>query len=217
MLDEDETDFDTPTERAIIDHYGLNPEDGWAIHRYSFPWKTKRRPKSISSLALTLTPQPVCVPGSEFEVQKPGDTFAFSHNGIPYTLTAQNLEPQTLPKNAFSDARFDFPNRFTAMTYTVSPAPPKNLISVEDCTQNDPPVEREAPKDYPFMPEAQNAAVIGIIGGADGPTALFVTTKSEDKAVLTTCSALHFAPPKKITWRIVFHETPFAPETFPLL
>lgn len=212
-----ESDFDTPTERAIIDHYGLNPEDGWAIHRYSFPWKTKRRPKSISLLALTLTPQPVRVPGTEFEVQKPGDIFAFSHNGIPYTLTAQNLEPQTLPKNAFSDARFDFPNRFTAMTYTVSPAPPKNLISVEDCTQNDPPVEREAPKDYPFMPEAQNAAVIGIIGGADGPTALFVTAKSEDKTVLTACSALHFAPPKKITWRIVFHETPFAPETFPLL
>lgn len=36
------------------------------------------------------------------------------------------------------------------------------------------------------MPEAQNAAVIGIIGGADGPTALFVAAKSEDKAVLTT-------------------------------
>ena len=116
-LDADgESDFDTPTERAIIDRYGLDSEDGWAIHRYSFPWKTKRRPKSISSLALTLTPQPVCVPGSEFEVQKPGDRFAFSHNGIPYTLTAQNLEPQTLPKNAFSDARVDFPNRFTAMT-----------------------------------------------------------------------------------------------------
>ena len=61
------------------------------------------------------------------------------------------------------------------------------------------------------------AAAVSIIGGADGPTALFVTAKSEDKAVLTTCSALHFAPPKKITWRIVFHETPFAPETFPLL
>lgn len=165
---------------------------------------------------MTLTPQPVRVPGAEFEVQKPGDIFAFSHNGIPYTLTAQNLEPQTLPKNAFPDARFDFPNRFTAMTYTVSPAPPKNLISVEDCAQNDPPVEREAPKDYPFMPEAQNAAVI-VIGGADGPTALFVTAKSEDKAVLTTCSALHFAPPEKITWRIVFHETPFAPERFRLL
>ena len=64
---------------------------------------------------------------------------------------------------------------------------------------------------------APQAAAIGIIGGADGPTALFVTAKSEDKAVLTTCSALHFAPPKKITWRIVFHETPFAPESFPLL
>ena len=63
----------------------------------------------------------------------------------------------------------------------------------------------------------QEAGSIGIIGGADGPTALFVTAKSEDKAVLTTCSALHFAPPKKITWRIVFHETPFAPERFRLL
>ena len=63
----------------------------------------------------------------------------------------------------------------------------------------------------------EEAASIGIIGGADGPTALFVTAKSEDKTVLTACSALHFAPPKKITWRIVFHETPFAPESFPLL
>lgn len=128
----------------------------------------------------------------------------FSHNGILYTLTAQNLEPQTLPKSVFSDARFDFPNRFTAMTYTVSPAPPKNLISVEDCAQNDPPVEREAPRTTRSCPKRKNAAVIGIIGGADGPTALFVTAKSEDKAVLTTCSALHFAPPKKIAWRIVF-------------
>ena len=217
VLDEDESAFDTPTERTIIDHYGLNPEDGWAIHRYSFPWKTKRRPKKISSLALTLTPEPVRVPGAEFEVKKPGDTFTFLHNGAKYTLRVQNFEPQTLPKNAFPNARFDFPNRFTAMTYTVSPAPPKNLISVEDCAQNDPPVERETPKDYPFMPEAQNAAVIGIIGGADGPTALFVTAKSEDNAVQTACSALHFAPPKKIAWRIVFHETPFAPERFRLL
>ena len=216
-LDEDEPDFETPTERAIIDHYGLDPEDGWAIHRYSFPWKTKRRPKQILSLALTLTPQPVRVPGAEFTLQKPGDTFSFSHNGIPYTLTAQDLETQTLPKNAFPDARFAFPNRFTAMTYTVSPAPPKNSVSVEDCAHNDQPIERETPQDYPFMPEAQNDAVIGIIGGADGPTALFVTAKSEDKTVQTACSSLHFAPPEKITWRIVFRETPFAPETFSLL
>ena len=216
-LDEDGvSDFDTPTERAIIDRYGLDFEDGWAIHRYSFPWKTKRRPKKISSLALTLTPQLVRVPGAEFEVKKPGDTFTFLHNGAKYTLCVQNFEPQTLPKNAFPDARFDFPNHFTAMTYTISLAPSENLISVEDCAQNDPPVEREAPKDFP-LPEAQNDAVIGIIGGADGPTALFITAKNKDKTVQTACSALHFAPPKKITWRIVFRETPFAPETFSLL
>lgn len=77
-LDADgESDFDTPTERAIIDRYGLDSEDGWAIHRYSFPWKTKRRPKSISSLALTLTPQPVRVPGAEFEVQSPATYLRF--------------------------------------------------------------------------------------------------------------------------------------------
>lgn len=166
---------------------------------------------------MTLTPQPVRVPGVEFEVQKPGDTVAFSHNNINYTLTLQSLEPQMLPENVFPDAQLAFPNRFTTMTYMVSPAPPENFISVEDCVRSDQPTKREAPQDYPFMPEAQHDAVIGIIGGADGPTALFVTAKDANESVQTACSALHFAHPEKITWRIVFRETPFAPETFPLL
>ena len=32
-----------------------------------------------------------------------------------------------------------------------------------------------------FRPTAQNAAMIGVIGGADGPTAVFVTRKGETK------------------------------------
>ena len=60
------------------------------------------------------------------------------------------------------------------------------------------------------------AASIGIIGGADGPTAVFVSGKSEKDArteelVQNTFSSLTFEPadPEKIHWRPVFHEKLF--------
>ena len=56
------------------------------------------------------------------------------------------------------------------------------------------------------------ACSIGIIGGSDGPTALIVAHAKGPAACeglqhYTACSALRFAPPERIQWRMAFRET----------
>ena len=65
--------------------------------------------------------------------------------------------------------------------------------------------------------DKKEAASIGIIGGADGPTAVIFGASSQGK-LCTACSALHFEPVQHdIEWRITFHEKRFADFTCTLL
>ena len=63
-----------------------------------------------------------------------------------------------------------------------------------------------APCSDRYAPEARNdMACIGIIGGADGPTAIVCGGSSKEK-LHAACSALHFEPVEgDIEWRIVFN------------
>ena len=59
---------------------------------------------------------------------------------------------------------------------------------------------------------------IGIIGGADGPTAIFVSGKQQGDT-RTACSSLHFAPvePENIRWKVTYYQKQFPDETIALL
>ncbi|MGN1414378.1 MAG: hypothetical protein ACI4WY_09065 [Anaerovoracaceae bacterium] len=51
-----------------------------------------------------------------------------------------------------------------------------------------------------------DTACVGMIGGADGPTAIAFGGSSQGK-LCAACSALHFEPVQHdIAWRIIFHE-----------
>ena len=55
--------------------------------------------------------------------------------------------------------------------------------------------------------KGSEAASIGIIGGADGPTAIFVSTKRESQSqVHGAASSFHFQPVEEVTWLPVFHK-----------
>ena len=99
--------------------------------------------------------------------------------------------------------------------YTLTPEPPEHSIFVEDCAESDRPrqVRRETAS---FAPEAQNDFCFGIIGGADGPTAIVVGEAAQGK-LHTACSSLHFAPVGHVGWRIGFRETPWEEGTFALI
>ena len=192
-----------------VEHYGLDTSYGWVICRDAFPWVSKRGPE-IRTLSLTMEQQPVSIPGPHFTVKAPGDSFRFVHpvNRTEYTLTVQELEQQTLPKNSFGSDRWFYPTHFTAMSYTLSPEASER-ITVSDSDDSDKPLEI-MPSDDSFAPSASsNAACIGIIGGADGPTAIVFGASSQGK-LCAACSALHFEPVQHdIVWRITFHEKTF--------
>ncbi len=192
-----------------IGHYGLDAAYGWVICRSAFPWIRKRRPE-IQTLSLTMEQQRSPIPGPHFKIYAPGDSFSFVHpvSRTEYTLTVHELEQQTLPANSFHSDRWFYPTHFTAMSYTLLPETSAS-ITISDCDEGDNPLETSLSDDL-FLPSSVNdAACIGIIGGADGPTSL-VFGGSKQRKLCTACSSLHFEPAQHdIEWRITFHEKRF--------
>ena len=139
----------------------------------------------------------------------------FTHPEI-HLLTVQEIEQQTVPQNSFGSDRWIYPTHYIAMSYTLTPEPMEN-ISVFDCDEGDRPIE-VTPDDHSFRPVGSSSCfVVGVIGGADGPTAVIYGTNSQEK-LHAACSALHFEPVgDDVEWRIVFNVTQFDKETFPII
>ncbi len=198
-----------PQAKGIVDHYALNADDRWIIFRYTFRWESKR-PPTIKTLSLIMEQQPQQIPGQQFEVHAPKDTVSVIHpvSGECYTLTVQDLRQQVLPKNNFpADHRWFCPTHYTKMCYTLAPLPTAP-IRVVDSEEGDQPLEI-MPQNDAALPQSQSSACIGIIGGADGPTAILFQSKNQtdmpDSAQYTACSSLHFEPiTHAVKWRIFF-------------
>ncbi len=194
--------------REAVTHYSLDPSYGWIIRRMAFPWQTKRAPE-IKTLSLSLHARPVTVPGPHFHAA-PGTTVEFTHpgTGTAHTLRIEAFRPETIP--AHINPRMEIPTHCWMLQYSVTPALPENALSVRDSVPNDPPRPRDASND-PSAP--QGAACIGIIGGADGPTAIVFGANAPHAAY----SSLHFAPVNDVDWFLAFHVTPWPGQTVELL
>lgn len=154
-------------------------------------------------------------PGPHFKTPAPGDSFSFSHpvSGIKYTLTVQELDPQTIYKKRIDSDRWFYPTHFTAMSYTLSPKPDDDIF-IRDCADGDKPLEI-APITNHFSPEAQNDIVM--IGGAYGATTI-LWDDSKQKNLHIACSALHFEPVSDdIEWWVEFNITHPLKKTFLLI
>lgn len=187
-------------EKMLLEHYGMDSGFSWSIHRISFPWKTKRKP-NICSIKLNLEQMPVSVDGLHFKNPALGDTINIVHpiSGENHTLTVCEYEQKTLDFNRTELSDYDFPKYNTVMTYTLSPDLPDRKFRVCDCVRND------SPKYIGVQCTDGNSSSIAVIGGADGPTALFFS-HGKEKNFHIACSALHFEPTDDIEWKTVFSE-----------
>lgn len=190
--------------KEIIRHYGLDETKVWSFHRWSFPWSSKRKPE-IKSISLKLERDPVTIQGVHFKNPSVGDVISFVHpiSDAEHKLTVLAYEKQEFPRQGFQHEEYEFPTLHTAMTYTLEPELPGRNFQVRDCLQNEQP--KRKPRNQ-FEPEANyDACAIAIIGGADGPTAVFVSggQNSEQHRAL---SALRFEHADDIEWKIVFRE-----------
>ena len=209
----------SPDDFPLLAHYGLDPADGWVLWRFSFPWKTRRKPP-IRSLAVRLAACPVSLPGPRFAFCGPGDAARFvSPAGTAHTLTVREYARETLPRGAFSDASFAWPGRCVTIGYTVEPPLPRGQFSLRDCAPGDRPRRLDPPA--PAAPEAAafagalirdvpDAASVGIIGSADGPLAILVSEGPAEDGMRRDVSSLYFDWPE-VEWQAVFRQTPCGP------
>ena len=199
--------------RDIVKHYGLDPEQGWDLRQWSFPWATKRRPAHITSLTLTFTQREQPAEAVQFTAT-PGKVVEFAHpvTGEPCVLTVKALTPAQLPEHELPHMGppMEWPRETVQMDYTLTPAVTTGWVQVNDCARSDKPIRKSN------APSEDGA--IAIIGGMDGPTAVFVTGENRGD-LRTACSSLHFAPvePESIRWKVVYYQKQLPDETIPLL
>ena len=190
--------------KEIIRHYGLDGTKVWSFHRLSFPWSSKRKPE-IKSISLKLERDPVTIQGVHFKNPSVGDVISFVHpiSDVEHKLTVLAYEKQEFPRQGFQHEEYEFPTLHTAMTYTLEPELSGRNFQVRDCLQNEQP--RRQPRNQFERQSSNEACAIAIIGGADGPTAIFTSARqnSEQHRAL---SALRFEHADDIEWKIVFYE-----------
>ena len=108
----------------------------------------------------------------------------------------------------------EHPSHYVAMSYTITPEPPDGVMDIADCDDGDRP--RQAPTATGQPAATSCAMVVGIIAGADGPTAILYDQQKQGK-LHAACSSLHFEPVEQVEWRIVFHEQKFEGADFDLI
>lgn len=197
----------TKEAQRVIDHYGLDASRAWVFRRASFPYTTSKKPK-LESLSVCFEQHPVELFCPCFSDPSVGDKIEITHplNGEKYTLTVLETEQKILDGVRLEG--YDFPKHYTSMKYTLCPDISGRFFSVRDCCEGDQPRQiKETREKTLFEPTATNAASIGIIGGADGPTAVMFSHGVDGSAEIhIACSSCHFEPAKTVEWQPVFRE-----------
>lgn len=192
--------------RKIMDHYYLDPEKAWSLNRCSFKW-TDAPIADISEMEIRMETRDAKIPGPRFETHEAGKIITFQHpiTGIEHCLTVQELDHQELSQTHFRDESMEYPTHFVAMTYTIEPEIDKNHIMILDCADGDRARRRTDISQEKECVPVMSASAIGVIGSADGPTAILVGNVVP-RTLHAACSAVHFEKVDFVEWRIVFRE-----------
>lgn len=188
----------------LLKHYGLDDSCGWAFRRVAFPWATKSKPV-LRSLKLHMEKELVSVSSVCFETPSESKQIKLIHpnTGEEYVLEIVGTECGEMPQNAFGDESMEYPAHYTELTYTLSPELPAREFCIRDCHKGDSPRRKAISK---CLPESDEAVAIGIIGGADGPTAILLSSgKAKPRGAV---SSLHFEKCERLTWKTFFRYKP---------
>ncbi len=180
----------------VREHYGLDAGGVWVLMRYSFPWATKRRPE-IKSISLTLSGEDIRIPAAHFAVSEPGERVELTEpgSGKRHILTVKELTEELLPEFGQRDPKLEYPRRYRVLEYSLTPSARLDVI---DAGEGD----AARPKDG-LGTSGAAVACVGIIGGAEGPTALILGVP-EGTCARAACSSLYFELPERTEWLAVF-------------
>lgn len=202
-----------PEAEAILTHYGLDPSRAWSFRRWSYPWNGAGQ-EPLQGLTLRMERCPEAFSGATFVAPEPGTSIPLVHpaTGESHVLTVHSLQWQELPERVWNEPHMEYPRQFLTMGYTLEPDIHSRGFLVRDCAEGDQPRRKQQ---APGAPETTCAASFGIIGGADGPTAVFVGGSAPRQHA--ACSALYFEPMEQVGWQPVFYEKMLEDVTIRLL
>ena len=201
--------------QRLMEHYGLDRSLAWRFERVSFPW-TAAPLHELKTLELTLTPWPVSVPGEHITVSAAEQRFSIldPRTGRHHTLRVAEYSAHELEDEPFPNDGMVTPRHFHIMGYMLEPELSDEEFRVLDCERSDPP--RRAAISDPLAVSVSVAATVGVIGGADGPTALFLSPPP-GKITHSAVSSMHFEPRAETEWRTVFLKRDVEPFTVKLI
>lgn len=220
-------------ERSLVRHYGLDETKIWRFWRESFPWATqsrKSRPKRVRELDLHLEADAVELPMGTFPTPEVGASVTLDapDKTAKYILSVTDLARETVDL-PFRDG-WELPNCFLQMTYTLTPDAGDDTLRIYDSGDGDHP--RRKPRKLPPIDSEQAALMakygleqpmdnaIAVIGGVDGPTAVFIAHGSGgDETHHTVCSGGYFeaASLEQVTWQAVSRQKPCEGTTVSLI
>lgn len=205
LKDESEAHSASFIEEQMMEAYECDCRDGWKFERLSVSWPEGVQ-VPVHSLVFQLKKNPVSYPGPRFrtepEEEKKQVKFIHPATGTEHILTVQSLEQIVLPEQDFSEIKSmrmrvrKTPTHLLTMFYTVEPGLPLYELQIFDCAESDPPV----------LEKETGAAGVSVIGGADGPTAIFFAGKTATghKGWSSASSSLHYKPVSAVEWRMEF-------------
>ncbi len=180
----------------LLTKYGIPRNESYIFRRISFLYATNRKP-GIKNISLKLSQRPINFESDGFCVRKAGDRVEIvdPHTGERYALTAIAVENERMIMNCEDGMKM--PPYVTHMSYAVFPEIPESQCRIVDVRQSD------AVK----FGEDDACGAIGIIGGADGPTAIFIGAKDRPE-FRVAFSAMTYEPQETVTWKAIFsHKT----------
>ena len=181
----------------VLEHYQLPKDRLWSVQRACFPWPGFSKLK-VRSLELELVPWPESIAGPRFVTPEKGESAAIVHpvTGAEYTLTVRDFSPWESPFHK-RQGEWRIPNCSNQLIFTLDPELPDSGFYLKDITPGDKPEQLGGA-----------AGSIGIIGGADGPTAVFITSKlkKEEEGLHAAFSALRYQPVDRVEWEFIFRE-----------
>ncbi len=183
---------------CAIEHYGLDRDCGWILSRLSFPWS---KVQNIKSLSITLHANEARISGPELGILSPGAMFEIKHpaTGITHTLTVSDVKEESIDMHAGMPRDMVYPTNCVMVTYTLQPDISEHEFRICDSGEGDRPIVAASDN------EDDCSADIDIIGGADGPTAIFITHKFEKSEYHIAYSALRFEKTDKVEWDSAFY------------
>ena len=213
-----------PEAKAALEHYGLDRDKAWSIHRHAYRWTPDMGPftpeawreslKTAGPLLIHLERDRESIPAERFTALDIGQRVPIRHplTGAEYLLTVHDIRPESLPPDPFPDFCMEFPGHCTAIFYSLQPDLPDHSFHLLDCAEGDAPRRKEGASGSVKYASVSSTTFIGIPGGAEGPAAILLPDDAEHSGAAarvtlhSSCSSAYFEAPEQIQWLAVFCE-----------